>query len=126
MSLYEKHSALQAAGQLLVALSFLVTGIRNALWKFGQHEERMRALGVPHPRAVLVAGFALQFTGAAMLVLDVHRVAAAWILAAFTVLASLIFHRWWLISDPLVQHLHIANLLVNLGLLGGLMLVVAL
>ncbi|HXZ55900.1 MAG TPA: DoxX family protein [Burkholderiales bacterium] len=124
--MYEKHSALQAAGQLLLALSFLVTGIRNALWKFGQHEERMRALGVPRPRAVLVAGFILQFTGAAMLALDVHRVAAAWMLAAFTILASLIFHRWWLIPDALVRHLHIANLLVNLGLLGGLMLVIAL
>ena len=124
--MYEKHSALQAAGQLLLALSFLITGIRNALWKFGQHEERMRALGVPGPRAVLAAGFILQFSGAAMLVLDVHRVAAAWMLAAFTILASLIFHRWWLIPDPLVRHLHVANLLVNLGLLGGLMLVIAL
>ena len=86
----------------------------------------MRALGVTGPRAVLAAGFILQFSGAAMLVLDVHRVAAAWMLAAFTILASLIFHRWWLIPDPLVRHLHVANLLVNLGLLGGLMLVIAL
>jgi uncharacterized membrane protein YphA (DoxX/SURF4 family) len=99
--------------------------VRNAFWKFTQHEERMAALGVPRPRWVLLGGFALLFPGALLLLFDYQRALGAWLLIAFTVLASVIFHRWWLISDPLLRHLHIGNLLVNAGVAGGLLLVAA-
>jgi putative oxidoreductase len=124
--MFESHTAVQAAGQLLLAFAFLASGVRNLVWKFSQHEERMVALGVPHARIVLWLGFVLQFSGAVLLALDYHRMLGAWLLVAFTVAASLIFHRWWLISDPLLRHLHIGNLLVNLGVVGGLLLVAAL
>lgn len=123
--MFQDHSALQAAGQLLLALAFLASGIRNAFWKFGQHVERMAALGVPLPRLVLIAGFVAQFAGAVLLAFDYHRAVGAVLLIAFTVLASAIFHRWWLIGDPLLRHLHIGNLLVNVGVVGGLLLVAA-
>jgi putative oxidoreductase len=123
--MYRDHTVLQAAGQLLLALAFLATGVRNAGWKFRQHAQRMAAYGVPQPNVVLTAGFALQFAGALLLALDVHRTLGAALLIAFTVLASAIFHRWWLISDPLLQHLHLSNLMVNCGVIGGLLLVAA-
>jgi putative oxidoreductase len=123
--MYQDHSALQAAGQLLLAAAFLATGIRNAGWKFEQHAERMAAYGIPHPRLVLAAGFALQLAGAALLALDLWRALGAGLLIAFTVLASAIFHRWWLAPDPLLSHLHLSNLLVNCGVVGGLLLVAA-
>jgi uncharacterized membrane protein YphA (DoxX/SURF4 family) len=123
--MYQDHSPLQLAGQLLLALAFLASGVRNAFWKFAQHEQRMAALGVPQARLVLLAGFALLFPGALLLLFDYGRTVGAWLLIAFTVLASLIFHRWWLISDPLLRHLHIGNLLVNAGVAGGLLLVAA-
>jgi putative oxidoreductase len=122
---FQDHDALQGAGQLLLGFAFLASGIRNAGWLFDQHAARMAALGVARPEAALVAGFALQFAGAAMLILDYQRALGAWLLIAFTVLASLIFHRWWLIPDPLLRHLHIGNLLVNFGVIGGLLLVAA-
>jgi putative oxidoreductase len=99
------------AGQLLLAFAFLATGIRNAGW--------------PHARVVLTAGLALQFVGGTLLALDLWRPLAAALLVAFTVAASAIFHRWWLIADPLLSHLHFSNLLVNCGVVGGLLLVVA-
>jgi putative oxidoreductase len=124
--MYEKHSALQACGQLLLALAFLASGVRNLGWMFAQHESRMAALGVPCARGVLIAGFVLQFCGATLLALDYQRTLGAWLLVLFTVAASAIFHRWWLIQDPLLRHLHIGNLLVNAGVVGGLLLVAAL
>ena len=124
--MYHDHTPLQAAGQLLLSLAFLASGARNALWMFTQHARRMAVLGVPRPELVLLAGFALQFAGALLLALDYQRALGAWLLVAFTVAASLIFHRWWLIADPLLRHLHIGNLLVNVGVLGGLLLVAAL
>ena len=123
--MYHDHTPLQAAGQLLLAFAFLATGIRNAGWKFRQHLDRMLAYRVPAARLVLTAGLALQFAGATLLALDLWRAAAAAMLIAFTVLASAIFHRWWLISDPLLSHLHLSNLLVNCGVVGGLLLVAA-
>jgi len=123
--MYQDHTPLQAAGQLLLAFAFLATGIRNAGWKFAQHAQRMAAYGVPQARIVLSAGLALQFAGATLLALDLGRPAAAGMLIAFTVAASTIFHRWWLIGDPLLSHLHLSNLLVNCGVVGGLLLVAA-
>lgn len=123
--MFQEHSALQAAGQLLLAFAFLASGMRNAFWKFGQHVERMAALGVPQPRMAMVAGMLLNFSGAVLLALDHQRALGAWLLIVFTVLASAIFHRWWRVHDPLMRHLHIGNLLVNVGVVGGLLLVAA-
>jgi len=123
--MYHDHTALQAAGQLLLAFAFLATGVRNAGWKFRQHMDRLAAYGVPQPRLVLIAGFALQFFGALLLLFDWQRALGAGVLIAFTILASAIFHRWWLVADPLLSHLHLSNLIVNCGVVGGLLLVAA-
>jgi len=123
--MYQDHTALQAAGQLLIAFAFLATGICNAGWKFQQHADRMAAYGVPRAKLVLIAGFVLQFAGVILLALDLHRALGAALLIAFTVLASAIFHRWWLTADPLLRHLRLSNLLVNVGMIGGLLLVAA-
>jgi len=123
--MYQDHTALQAAGQLLLAVAFLGTGVRNAGWKFAQHAQRMAAYGVPQAKPVLAAGFVLQFAGGLLLALDLWRVLAATLLIAFTVLASAIFHRWWLVADPLLSHLHLSSLIVNCGVVGGLLLVAA-
>lgn len=123
--MYQDHTPLQAAGQLLLGAAFLASGLRNAFWTFAQHEKRMAALGVPWPRAALIGGLALMFAGALMLLADYERQIGAALLLAFTALASAIFHRWWLVGDPLLRHLHIGNLLVNAGVAGGLLLVAA-
>jgi putative oxidoreductase len=123
--MYQDHTPLQAAGQLLLAFAFLATGIRNAGWKFRQHLDRMLTYRVPQARLVLTAGLALQFTGAVLLGLDLWRPLAAALLIMFTIAATTIFHRWWLIADPLLGHLHLSNLLVNCGVVGGLLLVAA-
>jgi hypothetical protein len=56
---------------------------------------------------------------------DLWRALGAALLIVFTVLASAIFHRWWLAADPLLSHLHLSNLIVNCGVVGGLLLVAA-
>jgi uncharacterized membrane protein YphA (DoxX/SURF4 family) len=123
--MYQDHTPLQIAGQLAIAAAFLATGIRNAFWKFGQHLDRMVATGVPQAKAVLATGFLLQFAGASLVALDYRRALGACLLIAFTVLASAIFHRWWLAPDPLVRHLLVSALLVNCAVVGGLLLVIA-
>jgi len=123
--MYQDHTALEAAGQLLIAFAFLASGIRNLFWKFGQHADRMAALGVSWAKTTLVLGFVLNFLGGFSLAFDYQRGWGAALLLAFTILASAIFHRWWLVPDPLLRHLHIGNLLVNCAVVGALLLVIA-
>lgn len=123
--MYQDHTALQIAGQLLIAFLFLATGIRNVVWKFQQHLDRTVASSVPQAKPILIAGFLVQFAGGILVALDYSRALGAGLLIAFTVLASAIFHRWWLVSDPLVRHLLVSALLANCGVVGGLLLVAA-
>ena len=120
--LFEGQSALHVAGQLFLAFLFLVTGIINAGWKFQQHLDRMIDAGVPFARPALIAGFAMQFIAGAMLALDYRVSLAATILIVFTVAATAIFHRFWLIDDPLRRHLAVSFVFNNIGIVGGLLL----
>jgi putative oxidoreductase len=120
--MFDGQSALHITGQLLIAFLFLATGFINAGWKFQQHLDRMIDAGVPLARPALIIGFAMQFAGGAMLALDYFVSLAAIILIIFTVAATAIFHRFWLIDDPLRRHLAVSFVFNNVGIVGGLML----
>jgi putative oxidoreductase len=120
--MFEGQTALHIGGQLLVAFLFLATGIVNAGWKFRQHLDRMIDAGVPLAKPALIFGFTLQFAGGAMLALDYRVPLAAAILIVFTVAATAIFHRFWLIGDPLRRHLALSFVFNNIGIVGGLLL----
>lgn len=121
--MFEDQSLFHIAGQLLLAFLFVATGILNAATKFQQHLDRMIAAGVPLARPALIAGFALQLTGGAMLALDYRADVAAAMLIVFTVAATAIFHRYWQIEDPLRRHLALSFVFNNVGIVGGLLLV---
>ncbi len=120
--MFEGRAALHIAGQLFIAFLFLATGIINAGWKFRQHLDRMIDARVPLARPALIIGFALQFVGGAMLALDYRVPIAAVMLIVFTVAATAIFHRFWLIEDPLRRHLAVSFVFNNIGIVGGLLL----
>ncbi|MBT5048335.1 MAG: DoxX family protein [Rhodospirillaceae bacterium] len=121
--MFEGQSLFHIAGQLLLAFLFIATGILNAATKFQQHLDRMIAAGVPLARPALIAGFAFQLTGGAMLALDYRTDVAAAMLIVFTVAATAIFHRYWQIEDPLRRHLALSFVFNNVGIVGGLLLV---
>ena len=120
--MFEGQSTLNISGQLLIAFLFLATGIINAGWKFQQHRDRMIDARVPFARTALITGFALQFVGGAMLALDYRVPLAAVMLIVFTLVATAIFHRFWLIEDPLRRHLALSFVFNNIGIVGGLLL----
>ena len=122
--MYQDQTPLHVAGQLLVAFLFLATGIVNVTTKFRQHLDRMAAVGVPHAKPLLIAGFAMQFAGGLLVALDWHRALGAAILIVFTVLATAIFHQYWRVEDPLRRHLHVSFIFSNCGIIGGLLLLI--
>lgn len=120
--MYEEHTAVQVAGQILIAILFLGTGAINATTKVQQHVDRMVAMNIPNARVVLWIGFAMQFVGGFLILFDYRTDIGVALLILFTVLASAIFHRFWEVDDPLRRHFHVSFLFSNCAVLGGLLL----
>ena len=109
-------SFLDLAGRILLAVLFLVAGIG----KFGDYagtQAYMASQGVPG--VLLPAVIALELGGAALVVAGLWTRIAALALAAFTVLAALLFHANF--ADPMQQIMF----LKNLSIAGGLLLLAA-
>ncbi|MDB5570943.1 MAG: hypothetical protein JWN93_2126 [Hyphomicrobiales bacterium] len=123
--LYENSSILQMAGQACIATFYLVIGARNLRLR-ANHVRKFAQLGVPLPGAFLLLGFAFQFGGGLMILLDVFALLGAGLLFVFTVLANLIYHRWWSMGEEAARRIHMNYFFNNVGNLGGLLLVGAL
>jgi len=123
--MYADNTNLEIAGQLLIAVLFLGTGIINSTTKFKQHADRMAGYNVPVPVVTLAIGFAMQYIGGFMVAFDYKTDIGAMILIFFTLAATAIFHRWWtVVDDPLRKHLHLSFVFSNCAVAGGLLLLI--
>lgn len=121
--MYHDASLLDSAGRLLFAFYFLVTGLCNLTRaQIKSHIDRMAGFHTPFPAAAFWIGIALQFTGCALLIAGWHADIGVWCLIVFIVAATAIFHRLWLIQDPTRRNVSRISLLNNIGILGGLLL----
>lgn len=121
--MFDDASALDTAGRLLVVSFFMVAGFCNLTRaRIKDHIERMAALNTPLPAAAFWTGIVLQFTGCALLRAGWHAEIGVYCLIIFTVAASAIFHRFWNMHDPARRNTSRVMLLNNIGLLGGLLL----
>lgn len=114
---------LDSAGRLLIVLFFLVAGISNLTQqRIKDHIDRMQGFGVPLPAAAFWIGLTMQFTGCVLVLLNWHADIGVCLLIAFTVVAGAIFHRFWNAQDPARRHTLRINLLNNMAVIGGLLL----
>jgi len=121
--MFQDATALDAAGRLCIVAFFLVAGLCNQTpRRIRDHIDRMAAAHTPLPAATFWFGIALQFTGCALLLAGWHADAGVWCLIVFTVAATVIFHRFWQASDPQRRNIGRVMLLNNIGVLGGLFL----
>lgn len=118
------HSLLQIIGHVGIATFYLVIGIRN-LGISGNHVNKFRKMGIPFPAAFLAAGYTFQFAGGLMVLLDIFAWVGALLLICFTVLANVLYHRWWLIEDVELSRRHMNLFFNNIGNLGGLFLLLS-
>ena len=121
---YEDKTVLETAGQILISGLFLVTLIINATSKVKQHVDRMREMAIPYPLILLWIGFLIQAIGGTLLILDLHTNIGASLLIVFTIAASIIFHRFWNVREPLRRHLHLSFIFSNCAIVGALLLLV--
>ncbi len=114
---------LDTVGRLLLVSLFVVTGIMNlAPATVKEHVHRMTDLGVPFPAVSLWFGTAIEFAGCALVLTGWHADIGVILLIVFIVVATWIFHRFWIYSDPLRRRISRLTLLSNTAIVGGLLL----
>ena len=105
------------AGRLLLALMFVIAGV-NKISGYAGTQGYMDSMGVPG--ALLPLVILLEIGGGLLLILGWHTRVTAFLLAGFTILATLIFH------SNLGDQTQMLFFLKNLAIAGGLLMVVSL
>ena len=103
-------------GRVLLALMFLLAGL-NKISAYSGTQGFMESMGLPG--ALLPLVILLEVAGGILLMLGWHTRITAFLMAGFTILATLIFHSN--LGDP-TQMLFFMK---NLSIAGGLLLVVS-
>ena len=105
-------------GRILIAVLFLVAGI-GKLTAVAGTTTYFAKLGRPAPQLMVWLTILVEIGGAVLLILGWQTRRVAWLLAAFTVVASFLGHRFW--DDPSQMN----QFLKNLAIVGGLIFVAA-
>ena len=106
--------AVAAAGRVLLAALFLVSGVQK-LFVPDMIQGYISSVGLPFPTLVYGITVVIEIGAGALLLVGFRTRLTAWVLAAFTVAAALLFHR--ALGDP-NQFVHFAK---NLAIAGGLL-----
>jgi putative oxidoreductase len=117
------NNALLLASRLLMAALFLPAGL-SKITGFAGTVGYIGSVGLPLPALSAVIAIAVEVLGGLALVSGLGTRAAALVLAAFTLVASVLFHAFW--SAPADQA-YVAQLLFfkNIAVVGGLLALAA-
>ncbi len=117
---------LVSIGRTLLALIFIVSGVRKVLG-FGAVSAMMGAKGFPVPDVFLALTILLEIVGGIMLIANYQVRPVAWALAAFTMVAGSLFHAFWTHwgAPPPQFNNELNHFLKNVAIVGGLLLVAA-
>jgi putative oxidoreductase len=114
-------AVLPLVGRILIASLFLVAGVRKAL-AWGGTAGYFAKLGFPAPELMVALAILIEVGAAAMLIIGWRTRIAAWILAAFVVIATFMAHRFWAV-DPAQYVNQLNHFLKNGAILGALLFI---
>ena len=106
------------AARICLCLIFLKAGISHILG-FSGTAQMMGQQGLPIPSILLIATIIFQLLGGLSLLLGYQVRLGSILLILFLIPASLVFH------NPLIDPSEINGFLKNIGLIGGLLMVIA-
>lgn len=114
---------LALVGRVLLALMFVIAGF-GKIAGFAGTVGYMQSKGMPMTEVLAVAAIVLEVGGGLALMAGFETRWAALALAAFTLVASLIFHNFWAVPEAqrMVQNLMFMK---NLSVVGGLLVLAA-
>ena len=106
--------------RLCLAAVFLYSGADKLRhWRDGVAE--VSALGIPWPRIFAALTILTQLAGGAMVATGVGAAIGALLLAAFTVMATVLGHRFWLLHGNRAK-MEFTTSLEHVAIVGGLLL----
>ncbi|HSW05634.1 DoxX family protein [Aquabacterium sp.] len=121
MQLETRHAF--AIGRSLMALIFLVAGVRKAL-TYAATAAYFAKLGIPAPEIVLALTIVLEIGGAVALIIGWRLPLVAGALGLFTIAAAFLGHAFWAV-DPAQFQAQLNNFLKNVAMAGGFLVVAA-
>jgi len=123
MSDNKLQAPLSLAGRLLLAALFLPAGL-GKIAGFAGTAGYIASKGLPLPELGAVIAIAVEVLGSLALIAGFGTRIAALVLAAFTLVASFIFHNYWGVpaDQAYVQQLMFFK---NIGVVGGLLILAA-
>jgi uncharacterized membrane protein YphA (DoxX/SURF4 family) len=105
-------------GRVLFALVFLGSGVAH-LTQTGHMVGYASSKGLPNPSLLVRASGVWMIVGALMVVLGVWMDLGFLLLAAFLVLAGVIFHDFWKVDDPQQASVEQAQFMKNVSITGA-------
>jgi uncharacterized membrane protein YphA (DoxX/SURF4 family) len=112
---------LTVVAQLALAVVFLYSAM-DKLRHWGEGIAEVAGLGIPFPAGFAAMTIATQLAGGATVATGVLAAPGALLLAAFTVAATLLGHRFWLLHGQGARH-EFTTALEHVAIVGGLLLV---
>ena len=115
--------AMAFSGRILLALIFLLSGI-GKLRGFDGTVAYIGSAGLPLPAVAAAGALTLEIVASVALILGYRTRWAALALAAFSLLAAVLFHNWWAMppESHVIQQIFF---LKDLAIAGGLLLLAA-
>ena len=111
-------------GRITLALIFVFSGADKLFFHTAANVGFMQSVGIPLAGLLVYPAGLVEFAGGILLAVGYQARIAAALLAAFTVVATLLFHNFW--AAPADQAvLQMIMFLKNLAMVGGLLLVIA-
>jgi putative oxidoreductase len=111
-------------GRIALGSIFVVSGFAK-LTHLGGFEASLALKGVPLPWLAASVGAPVEFFGGLAIVFGVAGRYAALLMLAFTVVATLISHRYWEYSDAAVRQAQLGSFSKNVAIAGGFLLLFA-
>jgi putative oxidoreductase len=118
-----QNSIVLLAGRVMLAAVFVVFGIRKLMAVSGT-AGYFAKIGLPMPEILVWLVILVELGGGLLLIIGWKTRLAAWIVAAFTIGATVVAHRFWEFDGA--QYVpQLTNFMKNIAIAGGLLMVAA-
>ena len=107
-------------GRLFFALIFLMAGPNHFS---GQTIAYAASQGVPLASIAVPLSGVLAIVGGLSILLGYRVRIGAWLIALFLVLVTPTMHKFWTVTDPMMQQMQMIMFMKNVAMLGGALLI---
>lgn len=105
-------------GRILFAAIFVFSGLGHFM-QLDEMSQYAESKGVPAPKAMVAVSGIVILLGGLSIAFWTQVVIGAWLLAGFLVLAAVMMHDFWNVSDPQQTQTEQAQFFKNLALAGA-------